>query len=271
MQENKDCTVKQSELLEHILNYEECDLRLSLLKEWLQHVQKSKCCIPEHLLPVLLNLGGRYQVSISPVLQAALCKQGKQFAKSNPRWEYIHTTTDPQDIWGTGSHDERQDYFIQQRKVDPAKALALLQTTWKQEKARAKRSFLQSLRIQLSIKDEDFLESCIHEQDEEVRYYASLLLGSLESSQRFQTYIKLISQYITNSKEEGLQITLPKQYDEMWTGWGIDKDFEQTDIGERAGWLYQLLLYILPSLLLTHLDLTFTDFSKKYVVLSLKN
>lgn len=73
MQENKDCTVKQSELLEHILNYEECDLRLSLLKEWLQHVQKSQCCIPEHLLPVLLNLGGRYQVSISPVLQYVSC------------------------------------------------------------------------------------------------------------------------------------------------------------------------------------------------------
>lgn len=260
--EDNHCSVKQGELLQHILTYDERALSLALLNEWLDYAKKNKCCIPYRLLPTLLDLGNKTK-SIRPALQPNIGERGKWLVGLNPRWRYMHVTTDLQHIWDTGSSSERQEYFIQQRKDDPNKALEQLAATWKKEAIQDREPFIQSFWAQLSVNDEAFLESCTQDRSQKVRTCASSLLGSLKESQRFQTYIELISQYINNTKKTTLQVDLPKEYDETWTTWGMSKESKQSKIGERAWWLYQLLLRIRPSLFLAHFDLTVTDYLKK--------
>jgi len=261
-EEDNHCTVKQGELLQHILTYDERALSLSLLNEWLQYVRQNQCCIPYRLLPTLLDLGNKTK-SIRPALQPTIGERGKWLVGLNPRWRYMHTTTDLQHIWDTGSPNERQEYFVQQRKADPAKALEQLQATWKQEAVKERESFLHSFWAQLSINDEEFLTTCTGDRSQKIRDYASTLLGSLKDSQQFQTYIKLVSQYISNTKKTTLQVNLPDQYDETWAEWGIGQESKQKGVGEKSWWLYQLLLRIRPSLFLAHFDLSVDDYLKK--------
>lgn len=200
-----------------------------ILPELLQLLAQAAQTVPPDFLPLLLNLGKRER-KLRKLILPILGSRGQWLVRQNPEWKYalgasieVPTLAEFQEIWTTGTFDERLAALTQWRQIQPVEARQAVEASWKQDKAEYRQAWLEVFQTSLSLDDEEFLEVALFDRSEPVRQQAGNLLRQLPSQYR-QRLTKLASQCVTiEEKGDGYVITInPPDIDSKeWRSVGV--------------------------------------------------
>lgn len=247
----------------------------ALLAEWFGLVVNSGRRIREENIAHALALGA-VDAELQALVRKTIGERGKWLAKFNSDWRYVLLEASDVDWdnlsekWNTGSLDERVEMLSIARKSDPARALALVNATWKEEPTETRVKFLDCLDDGLSMSDEVFLEeTALNDKRKEVRTVAQRLLRLIPES-RYQQRARhrlFSSVQITTFAPSGLaklnplhkprriwEILIPEVDKEMLRD-GILAKSNESSLGDKAFVLMQLVAAVDPS-----------DFCKQYQI-----
>lgn len=225
-----------------------------VLPEWLQSAATVGVRASEEHLPALLEIGRKQEQHRAAIL-LVLGKRGRWLAAQNPAWEYAQdmSTWDVTTVWQTGNKAAREMLLNWLRATDPGRARELLASTWSTEATRNRTAFLQMLATGLSMDDEPFLEAALDDRSKEVREKAAHLLSHLPASRlvqrmiaRVQPLLKFQKGGLLKLKRSRIEVTLPEECDPAMQRDAIDSP-RHASLGEKAGWLQQMLSAIPPS------------------------
>jgi Family of unknown function (DUF5691) len=201
-----------------------------ILPELLQLLAQSGQTVPPDYLPLLLERGKRDK-NLRSLILPILGTRGQWLVGQNPDWKYALggaiDSDDParlQEIWNTGTFEERLKALTRWRTIQPAEARQAIATSWKQDKADDRYSFLRILESDLSLDDEELLEKSLFDRNERLRLIAATLLSQLPSNYR-QRMATLASQCIKISAKGNsykIEIQLPKADDKDWQAAGLN-------------------------------------------------
>jgi hypothetical protein len=135
----------------------------------------------------------------------------------------------------------------------------LIATVWGQEAAAERVAFLATLRTQLSLEDIPFLEASLNDRSQYVRTEAARLLARLPATTLHQTVLTQLTTYIVIERkwlQRHLTLKLPAIFAEEWQRWGLREQSPLgVRIGQKTGWLVQLIALVPPSALVNTLGL----------------
>lgn len=231
-----------------------------LLPEWLKNASSCGRRAGELLLPLLLDAGKRDR-SLRPALLPVIGNRGRWLARLNDHWSYAVAGGDGEvaeqesRVWEEGSTDARLLHIQELRRRDPDYALQLVRSVWATEGARERADFLEALRTGLSLKDEEFLESCLDDRSKEVRRTAAALLSSLAGSALCHRLAQRAAQFLglkdrgallgVLGRKHSLEVILP-EWDQAMERDGIARK-PPAGRGEKGWWLEQMLGAVPPS------------------------
>jgi hypothetical protein len=218
----------------------------SLLQFWLQEcVAKEQIVIPD-LVPVLFNTAVQ-QKKLQNLIVACCGKRGEWLSRFNSDWNFSTAATD-EELWQTGSPEQRKTVLQQLRQLNPAQAREWLQQSWPQEDANTKVELLPLLSVNISEEDIAFLESCSTEKSKKVKDEALKLLKQIPGSAIIQKYWQAAQQSVTivheNSKKQ-VHIQLANIDDSIFKS-GIQQLSDQKNVSDESFILYQLFSFIPP-------------------------
>lgn len=218
----------------------------ALLQLWLQHcVARERIVVPE-LVPVLLNTGIK-QKKLQNLIVACCGKRGEWLSSFNTEWNFS-TATSNEELWQTGTLEQRKAVLLQLRKNNASEARAWLQQTWPQEDANTKIELLQLLATNLGEDDITFLESLSTEKSKKVKDEAIKLLQQIPGSAIIQQYWQVVKQSVVlneKASSKDLLIHLVEVNESVFKS-GIQKLSGQKNITDEAFILYQLVSFIPP-------------------------
>ncbi|MFO1371968.1 MAG: DUF5691 domain-containing protein [Candidatus Competibacteraceae bacterium] len=210
--------------------------------------------VPEEALPALLD-AGISKNALRPLLLSVLGQRGRWLARQRAGWRYAVTETD-ETVWQTGEFEERLALLRQLRASQPARALALLTTTWDEERARHRRDFTEALVEGLSMADEPFLEATLDDRSTEVARVAADLLARLPDSrlvQRLTAQALLVVRFQTGHllKRDRLEADLPEDNPALRRDGVTDPQpaasTQSVRLGEKAWWLSRIVGAVPPA------------------------
>jgi hypothetical protein len=149
-----------------------------------------------------------------------------------------------EELWHVQTLSQRVEILRYVRTIEPDTARAWLTAVWKQEKAEARASLLSSLEVNLSQKDEEFLEQALNERGKSVCAQAIQLLAAIPTSafnQRMQERADMLVDYANGS----LQINLQNKFDPHWRRDGITQDDKHKKLTTEA--LLQIISHVSPA------------------------
>jgi hypothetical protein len=181
---------------------------------------------------------------------AALGQQGDWLASLNPDWAHRAPRTgvppDAESRWQLGSNAERITLLTSLRRLDPARALALVASTWETDAAPERQKFLEVLREHASMADEPFLEAALDDRSKIVRRHAATVLLRVPGSRWRQRMTAAARQFISVQssglirKKTAITLSPPEAFDPAWERDGIEPQ-PPKGIGPRAWWLRLIL------------------------------
>jgi hypothetical protein len=247
-EEKQYCSLLAVQTLKDILDSESN----SLLQFWLQQCSSAARIVTPEFVPLLLNAGIQ-QKKLQNLVVACCGKRGEWLSRFNPEWNFSTATTD-EELWQTGSPEQRKMVLEQIRKDDPETARNWLQQTWPQEDAGTKIEFLLLLGINIGSADIEFLLSLSKEKSKKVKDIALWLLKQIPDSPVVQQYQQLLQQTVT-AGSKGLQVQMPALDDSILKT-GIDKLSNNKDYTDDEFVAMQLMQAVPPSFWETHLQST---------------
>lgn len=242
------CSLLAVQTLKDILDSESN----SLLQFWLQQCSAKEHIVTPEFVPVLLNAGIQ-QKKLQNLVVACCGRRGEWLSRFNPEWNFSMATTD-EELWQTGSAEQRKQVLEQVRKDDPETARNWLMQTWPREDAGTRIEFLLLLGINIGSADIEFLESLSKEKSKKVKDIALWLLKQIPGSAVVQQYQQLLKQSVSAGRK-GLQVQLPA-LDESILKTGIDKLSNSKDYTDDEFVAMQLMQAVPPSFWETHLQST---------------
>jgi hypothetical protein len=225
------------------------DTHREALSEWLRVLASTDKRVKELLLPSLLDHGATDKNDREAILPV-LGKRGIWLAAQNPAWNYVTGTNLAEEIWQTGSSEERLNVLKQIRREDAAKALELLSQSWQQESPSDRARFIDVLQINLSMNDEPFLENALDDKRKEVRRAAADLLAKMPESQLCKRMLERalpLLEYKSGLRSR-FEVTLPEECDKAMTRDGIDSSSPYSQAGDKLGQKSFLLSQILGTI-----------------------
>lgn len=232
-----------------------------LLPTWLAAASAQTYRVPVKFIPALMEQAQQSR-ALRPAISAVLGQRGQWLAQQHPEWQRLLTfvtdadTTTASNVWEEGNTAQRLGYLQQIRQTQADEARTQLQAVWKQEAATVRQELLSALRINLSLADEAWLESCLDDRSKGVRQVAAELLGALPDSAFGQRHLSRLQQWLTLEQASGLlnkltgqrrlNVDLPETWDKTWLRDGIEEKPPQGK-GAKAWWLEQALSYLPPS------------------------
>jgi hypothetical protein len=224
----------------------------SALPEWFSALAAVGKRVPEEYLPELLELG-HMQPTMRPLILPVLGRRGHWLAAQNPDWHYA-AARDQDIVWQTGNHDERLFLLRQLRTEQPAHARELLTSTWQEESAQDRTSFLAALSTGLSMADESFLESALDDRSKEVRRTAAELLAHLSESHLVQRMTERAKALLTFKRGRisgggQIEVTFPEQLSKDVLRDGVEPKPPAIvrRVGDKAWQLMQIIGTVPPS------------------------
>ncbi|MBU6450617.1 MAG: hypothetical protein KGS72_02485 [Cyanobacteria bacterium REEB67] len=151
-----------------------------------------------------------------------------------------------------GADRDRQLAFQRLRKIDrraqTKQAIDCLQTLWEKESVEQKMTFLKALSAELSMNDEPFLEEVVlADRRKEIRLAAAGLLIKLPQS-RLIARMRERAEGMIGQSAKVLEIDLPAEFDKTMARDGIEETINvDSRIGQKAGWLYQIVSLVDPT------------------------
>lgn len=137
--------------------------------------------------------------AIWEIIQEGLDPLAWWLLPQNPDWQALSPMVDP-NKWYYGSLEERQQYLLYLRRLDPQKGRILLEEFWPDLDYKAKVAFLKVMREGLQLEDESFLDPILDDKRKEVRIQAIQLLSALPQSNYTQTLAQEAADWITLNK-----------------------------------------------------------------------
>ena len=202
--------------------------------------------------PVVLEWWAR-QPRRSPTVLEMLGQTGTWLAALNPEWRKPVTTNaiadDADDVWTAGRTADRLAVLASVRRADPARARALVESTWAQDGANERKLFLEQLFEHRSLADEPFLEAALDDRSKQVRRQAAALLAALPGSRLRQRMTEragaivaaaLVSRGLLGGKRLEITLTPPARFEPSWDRDGIEER-APGGVGPRAWWMRQIL------------------------------
>ncbi len=225
------------------------DIHPQTRAEFLRLADAHQHYLPPRFLPGALALGTRVR-ELRELIVPVLGQRGLWLARQNPDWDWAATgAAASADLWETGSITERVAALRILRAADPQAGLAALTATWASEPPESRASLIACLRVGLSLNDEAFLDGALDDRRKEVRTAAQELLASLPGSalaQRMQARLAPLLRYERRVLGANrLDITLIEARDKAALRDGIGASAHYS-LGEKAGWLVDMLAVIPP-------------------------
>ncbi|WP_207514671.1 DUF5691 domain-containing protein [Longitalea luteola] len=239
-EEKRYCSALALQTLKDIFDSES----ISLLQFWLQLCEAKGQIVTPAFVPELLNVGIP-QKKLQNLVVACCGKRGEWLARFNPEWNFSTATTD-EELWQTGSVEQRKGVLEHLRKVNASTAREWMLQTWAQEDAATKVEFLLILANNINEGDIEFLESLSKEKSKKVRDVALWLLKQIPESPVVQQYQQVLQKTVTIGKK-GLQIKLPAGLDEAIFKTGIDKLSNNKEITDEEFIVMQLMQSVPPA------------------------
>jgi len=256
-EEKEYCSIPATQILKDILSEES----MPLLKFWLQHCDRKQQIIIPEILAAVLGIGTQYK-NLQVLIASCCGKRGEWLSRFNEAWNFSSTQTG-EELWQTGTPEQRKIVFKETRKINPAKAREWLQKTWQQEDANTKTGFLELMPENISEEDIPFLESLSAEKSKKVKEEAIALLKQIPGSAIVKQYQELLQQSVTIKKEKALLgmvskksllFKLPGSFDETIFKTGIEKLSSSKEISDEEFIIYQLIQSTPPSFWVKQLD-----------------
>ncbi len=258
VEEKQYCNEMASQALKDIISEES----IHLLKFWLQHCYEKQQVVQPELVPVLLARGAE-QKKLQLMIAACCGKRGEWLGGFNTVWNFSSTQTG-EELWQTGTLEQRKEILKQTRNTDPVKAREWVQQTWVQEDANTKTSFLEILADNACDEDIPFLESLSAEKSKKVKDMAMQLLKQIPASAIVRMYEQALSLAVVLKKEKALlgmmskttlQCSLPESMDEAIYKTGIDKLSNTKELTDDEYVISQLMQAVSPSFWEKHLEM----------------
>ena len=224
----------------------------SLLQFWLQLCAAKSQIVTPDLVPALLTIATQ-QKKLQNLVVACCGQRGDWLSKFNPEWNFSTATTQ-EELWQTGSAEQRKAVLEQLRKEDAAMARTWLQQTWAQEDAGTKVEWLMIMGINIGEDDIEFLESLAKEKSKKVKDLALWLLKQIPDSPIVHQYQQVLQKTVTIGKN-GLQIRLPAGLDEnLFKTTGLDKLSNSKDFTDEEFIIFQMVQAVPPAFWETRLN-----------------
>lgn len=224
----------------------------SLIEEWCTLAVERGVLVPALTAPVLLEWWAR-QPTRSEAVFGALGARGPWLASLNPEWKKPVATADiPSDadeVWQTGSGSERGALLAGVHRLDPQRALLMVQSTWGSDGAEERKRFVAVLGRSPMADFEPFLEAALDDRSKLVRQEAATALARLPSSAlRTRMRERATAMVVVTAGKSGLlrkskpagRIEPPATFDKAWERDGIE-DRAVAGRGKRASWMMQVL------------------------------
>jgi hypothetical protein len=232
------------------------DFDRKLVVEWLDHAAKQGAHLPHDTLPFLLDRATKER-ALATALVPCLGERGRWLITLNPAWQLA--VAEPLDAahWQAGTSEARLAFLQTLRREAPADAREALATVWHQEAATERAAFLATLRINLTAADQPFLEAALSDRSQSVRSAAAHLLTTLPTTPLRTALLTELTAYLKLERRwlrRHLVVTLPNHFREQWQAWGLREQSPlAVRIGQKAGWLVQLITLVPPSVLVAAL------------------
>lgn len=225
---------------------------LKLIIEWLTYAAKYALHLPPEILPLLLDRA-RKERALATALSPCLGERGRWLLMLNPSWQSTAFESVDEERWQIGNAEERMAYLFALREAAPDRARDALAMVWEQEAAAERSAFLATLRVNLSMADGPLLETAMIDRSQYVRTEALRLLAALPDSSLRSALLTQITTYVTVERgwlQQQLVVNLPSSFTQEWKAWGIREQSPLgVRIGQKAGWLVQLVSLVPPSAL----------------------
>jgi len=213
---------------------------------------KGKVVLPA-LLPELLSMAVEKKHHRAQLLQVSGTR-GTWLAGINSQWQQLLTPPE-ENIWETGTWEQRKAYLKMLRQSSPAEALALLQANLQEETANNRAELLEYLQQNLSLSDEAFITSQLTDRSTRVRQVGYDLLRSLPGSALHQALEAFVGSAVSIKEERVLLIAKKKviqvnravELPEALAAAGIEKVSSQKDVQDADYWLAQAMGYLHPA------------------------
>ncbi len=173
-----------------------------LLRTWLFLCHSKKQIVQPDALPALLEIARKEKTLRADILSIT-GKRAEWLGALNPEWKF-GTAEKEEDLWQTGSPEQRRTLLQQLRHTDPDKARSLLEQTWATEDAASKLDLLHQLETGISDKDLAFLQGLSTEKGKKIKEEAISLLRKIPSSTLILDYWKTLDSMLSVKKESGL-------------------------------------------------------------------
>lgn len=229
-----------------------------LISRWLDYAAAAHCHLPFDLLPQLLELATA-QRELADHLAPCLGERGRWLLGLNPGWQVSAAQPISADDWQVGNIQARTAFLRTIRQAEAAKGRDLLVAVWPQEAAKDRVLLLAALAVNLSRADETFLERCLTDRSEHVRSAAVRLLAQLDDSAVQCALYASIGKLLRLERRwlrRTLQVDLPATFAPEWQRLAIKESATFSEkLGQRAGWLVQLLALARPTTVAQQLQL----------------
>jgi hypothetical protein len=240
-------------------------VRLNLIRDWLAFcLAQNKIIAPEYL-PRLLD----FAADKEPLHQLLAQSGGNHFfwlLDLNHRWKEAYKTIVPGAISDDslidkielGIDSERSVALKALRKTNPDKARDCLVALWSKEQAEQRLSLLKAMETGLTLADEPFLQDiALADRRKEVRRQAANMLAALPGSRLLTRMQERASGFVKVVGGRTLQITLPAALDDSMLRDEIQDNITvDSRIGQKAGWLYQIVSLVDPAFWYGHTGLS---------------
>lgn len=246
---------------------------ISLLNFWLEQCRDGNKIVQPEIIPVLLNAGMKNK-QLQSLVYSCCGKRGIWLVQFNEEWKFTDTK-DKDEVWETGTLEQRKDILGEIRKTDPSRGRELLQQTWQKENAATKTELIKQLSINSGKEDVPWLEELLNEKSIKVKEEVLQVLKTISSSSVVQKYWNILQQSIKLTTARGLLGIGTKtnlevkliSFDEAIFKTGIQQLSGNAKITDENFILYQLISSVPPHLWETHFNLD----NKKIIDLFSKN
>lgn len=238
------CPRGAAELLKRILGGEHAEL----LPEWLRLAAERGVIAPPETLPDLLA-AAKGKADLREPLAAVLGERGRWLARLNPDWAFAAAGDDAGDAeerWQTGAPEERLAALRAVRHREPARALAMVQSTWGVDPPEQRVKFVATLAAKLSMADEAFLEAALDDKRKPVRAAAAELLVRLPESRLIARMVERLRPLLAweaagKRGQPRLKVELPDACTKAMARDGVEEKPPTNKVGQGAWWLAGML------------------------------
>jgi hypothetical protein len=255
------CPMPAESMLKHLLDGGH---PASVLGEWLDLLARKPARLPERFLPNMLELATR-QAGLRARVRPVLGMRGAWLAALEPAWTWAANPEGPheagqlQQAWHDGALEQRIAALEAWRRADPAAAREALHSSWPAEPPDNRAALLPCLGIGLQAADETFLEAALDDRRKPVRQAAQRLLACLPGSRLSQRMLARLAPLLQREKRflrgARLVVELPEERDAAMLRDGVGEG-KYPGLGEKAGWLVDMLSAIDPSHWSASLDMS---------------